>query len=215
MRFTGEQYYDETTIRKREESTFSKDRVDAYNMNSYNVNAPNIYSISSDNINLSINSIPQIGAENNIRLGYTAPKNGLFTISVVEASNYMMDHNIYLEDLLLNTLHKISESDYSFTTDGGEINDRFVLHFGVLGVDEPTTATQLIQLWAANSTINIFNEHNLSGDVKVLNTFGQVVVNTKLTGDANQQIVVNSQPGIYIVNITTKKGIVNKKVYLR
>jgi len=49
----------------------------------------------------------------------------------------------------------------------------------------------------------------------VLNTFGQVVVATKLNGDTNQQITVNAQPGIYIVNITTKRGTVNKKVYLK
>ena len=92
---------------------------------------------------------------------------------------------------------------------------RFYLHFSPLGVDEPTTATQLIKTWAANKTINIFNKQNLNGDIKVFNTFGQVVINTKLTGDDNQQITVNSQSGIYIVNITTNKGIANKKVYIK
>jgi len=49
----------------------------------------------------------------------------------------------------------------------------------------------------------------------VLNIFGQVAVAAKLSSNDNQQITVNSQPGIYIVHITTKKGTVNKKVYLR
>ena len=215
LHFSGEMYYDETTIRQRDESTYNKDRVDAFKMNSFNADSPNLYSISDDNINLSINSIPQIGTEHTIRIGIDAPINGLYKIKVVEASNYMMDNNIYLEDRLLKKWHKISESEYSFTTDAGDIVDRFVIHFGIVGVEESTTTPQLIKVWAANSSISIYNKENLSGKVKVINMYGQVIVNTKLSGDNNQQIILNSSAGYYIVNIITNKGVVNKKVYLK
>ncbi len=215
LRFSGEQYYDETTIRKRDESTFNKDRVDAFKMNSFNVNTPNIYTISNDEINLATNSIPYIDASNNIKVGVVVPKTGLYTISVIEASNYMMDHNVYLEDKLLNTLNKISESDYTFTSDAGDIRDRFVIHFGVLGVDEPINQPALVHVWASNNTLNIYNTNNYTGNIKVVNMFGQTVINTKLNGDNNQQLRVDVPTGYYIVNIITNKGVVNKKVYLR
>jgi hypothetical protein len=215
LRLTGEMYYDETTIRQLDESTFNKDRVDAFKMNSYNVNAPNVYSISNDNVNLSINSIPHIGTENNIRIGFTAPKNGLYKIKVVKASNYMMNNNIYLEDQLLNKWHKISESEYSFSSDAGDIADRFVIHFGVVGLEEITPSNDLIQLWTNHSIINLYNPENITGEIMVYNIMGQIVVQTKLNANMNQQIKLLAPSGYYIVNIVNNKQIINKKVFLR
>ena len=215
LRLTGNEYYDETKIWLKDESTYNRDRSDAIKMNSYNVNAPNLYTISADNINLAINSIPEIGVENSIPVGAVIPKTGNYTISITEVSDYITSNAIYLHDMLLNNWHKLSESNYNFTTDAGDIANRFVIHFGVLGVDEPTTISQLIQVWAAKRTINISNKENLSGKIKVLNMFGQVIVNTTLNGDNNQRITVNTTTGYYIVNIITNKGVVNKKVLLR
>ncbi|MBU2553432.1 MAG: T9SS type A sorting domain-containing protein [Bacteroidetes bacterium] len=215
IRLTGELYYDETTVRQRDESTFNKDRVDAFQMNSYNVNAPNVYSISEDNIHLAINSIPEIGAEHSIRMGMVAPKSGLYKLQVVEANNYMMDNKIYLEDLLLNNWHKISESEYSFTTEEGDINDRFVIHFGVVGVEETSPLEEILQLWTNNSTINLRNPENIAGELRVYNMIGQIVERTSLNRNTSQQINLLVPDGFYVVNILTKSQMINKKVYLR
>ncbi|MBU2553436.1 MAG: T9SS type A sorting domain-containing protein [Bacteroidetes bacterium] len=214
LRLTGELYYDETTIRQRDGSTFNKDRVDAFKMNSFNVNAPNVYSISEDNINLAINSIPEIGPGHTIRLGMLAPKSGLYKIQVVEASSYMMDNNIYLEDQLLSKWHKISESVYSFTTEAGDISDRFVIHFGVVGIEE-TAPTEEFQLWTNNSTLNLHNPENITGELRLYNMMGQIVEHISLNRNTNQQINLFVPDGFYIVNIVCRKQIINKKVYLR
>jgi len=126
----------------------------------------------------------------------------------------MEQYTVYLQDRQENTSTNIMNNTYSTLVSESGVG-RFYLHFSPLSVDEPTTASQLIKTWAANNIVKIYNKHNLSGDVKVINTFGQIILNTKLNGDINQQITVNSQSGIYIVNITTNKGIVNKKVYLK
>lgn len=215
IRLTGELYYDETTVRQRDESTFNKDRVDAFQMNCYNVNAPNVYSISEDNIHLAINSIPEIGAEHSIRMGMVVPKSGLYKLQVVEANNYMMDNKIYLEDLLLNNWHKISESEYSFTTEEGDINDRFVIHFGVVGVEETSPLEEILQLWTNNSTINLRNPENIAGELRVYNIIGQIVECTSLNRNTSQQINLLVPEGFYVVNILTKSQMINKKVYLR
>lgn len=215
LRFSGDVYYDETTIRQSDESTFNKDRVDAFKMNSFNAEAPNVYSISNDNINLSINSIPIIGTEHNIRIGIVAPIKGLYKIKVVEASNYIMNNNIYMEDLLLNKWHKISESEYSFTTDEGDIADRFVVHFGVVGLEELASSEELLYIWTNNSTINMYNPQKTSGELKVFNIMGQIVMQTKLNANTNQQIDLLVPNGYYIVNITTTEQIINKKVFLK
>jgi len=67
-------------------------------MNSYNVNAPNLYTISADNINLAVNSIPEIAVENSIAVGVVIPKQGEYTISITEVSEYISSNAIYLHD---------------------------------------------------------------------------------------------------------------------
>ncbi|MFA5418274.1 MAG: T9SS type A sorting domain-containing protein, partial [Bacteroidales bacterium] len=215
LRLSGDLYYDETTIRQRDESTFNKDRVDAFKMNSFNVNAPNVYSISEDNINLAINSIPEIGSGHTIRMGMLAPKSGLYKIQVVEASSYMMDNNIYLEDQLLSKWHKISENVYSFTTEAVDIADRFVIHFGVVGVEETMPLEEQIQLWTNNNTLNVHNPENMAGELRLYNMFGQIVEHISLNRNPNQQINLVVPDGFYVVNIETSQQIINKKVYLR
>ncbi len=213
LRLTGDQFYDETTIRKRDESTFSKDRVDAYNMNSFNVNAPNIYSISSDNVNLSVNSIPQIGTENNIRIGFTAPKNGLYTIKVVEASSYMMDYNIYLEDLMVNTLHKISDSDYSFTTDAGEIDDRFVLHFGITDINNDEEP-DMLNIWVYNNKLFIVSEIK-QARLEIFDMQGSLMSSKTINVNGKYSETLNFRSGIYVVRLQNGDMVESNRITIK
>ncbi len=122
---------------------------------------------------------------------------------------------VYLVDTKENTATNLKEHSYTTLVSESGVG-RFFLHFAeISSIIEPTTQIQLIQVWTSNNTINIFNKENLSGDVKVLNMFGQVILKTQLNGDSNQQLIINSPSGYYIVNIVTNKGVVNKKVYLR
>jgi len=157
LRLTGNNYYDETSIWLKDESTYNRDRSDAIKMNSYNVNAPNLYTISADNINLAVNSIPEIAVENSIAVGVVIPKQGEYTISITEVSEYISSNAIYLHDKLLNNWHKLSQSDYFFTTDAGDIANRFAIHFGVTDIND-NNKTDILNIWAYNNTLNIISE---------------------------------------------------------
>ena len=74
LRLTGNKYYDETSIRIKDESTYNRDRTDAIKMNSYNVNVPNLYTISANNINLAVNSIPEIAVGKQYSCWYSNSK---------------------------------------------------------------------------------------------------------------------------------------------
>ncbi len=86
-----------------------------------------------------------------------------------------------------------------------KINDRFVIHFGIVGINEPTSQPELIQVWATDHIINIHNANNYTGNIKVFSIFGQAILKTKLTGNQNQQVRVDAPNGYYVINITTKK----------
>jgi hypothetical protein len=121
-----------------------------------------------------------------------------------------------LEDLALDVKVSLKENQrYTFTSEIGDNPDRFILHFGIVGIDDDITLNNNIQIWSYNKTINILNTNNYIGDIKVVNMYGQTVLSTKLNGDSTQKLIINAPSGYYIINTITQKGVVNKKVYLR
>lgn len=79
---------------------------------------PQIYSIDDDGTLYAINERP----EGEVRLGYIAAEKGMLTISATR-----MDQNVVLRDLQLGIDHNLSEGDYTFSTEAGTNDTRFVL----------------------------------------------------------------------------------------
>ncbi len=66
----------------------------------------------------------------------------------------------------------------------------------------------------ANSMLYIMAEEKIQS-VKVLNTLGQEIYNRSTTGDMNEMNVSSFNPGIYLLQVYTKKGMVTKKVRIK
>nr|WP_314895938.1 T9SS sorting signal type C domain-containing protein [uncultured Flavobacterium sp.] len=66
-----------------------------------------------------------------VRLGYFSAVAGTFNINIdsKEGVFNQSDTGIYLEDKLLNAIHDLKQGPYSFTTEKGTFNDRFVLRY--------------------------------------------------------------------------------------
>lgn len=66
-----------------------------------------------------------------VRLGYFSAVAGTFNINIdsKEGIFNQSDTGIYLEDKLLNAIHDLKQGPYSFTTEKGTFNDRFVLRY--------------------------------------------------------------------------------------
>lgn len=79
---------------------------------------PQLYTLDQKNTKYSINERP-LGE---VRLGYVATKKGELTISAVR-----MDQPVLLRDNLMQTTHDLSMGGYTFATEAGTIDDRFVL----------------------------------------------------------------------------------------
>lgn len=108
--------------------------------------------------------------------------NDTFTLGlkVVEAGEYKISLNqidglfsegqlIYLEDKFLSTMHNLSDSEYSFSTEAGEFNNRFVLRFNdeLMNIDQPINPNAIAVIVSEN-TIKI-NSGNL--EMKSINIY--------------------------------------------
>ena len=215
LRLSGSNHYDETTIMLDERSTFNRDRRDALKMYSFDNAVPQLYSFSDNQIPLAVNSIPEITTENSIPLGMRVAEQGIYSISVSQNSQTIGVNGIYLEDQIQNTLHKLSDGEYSFMTESGDITNRFTIHFGIVGIDESISQAATIRTYASNNTLYILNPQQKRGTVSIYNLTGYKVAAFKLTGDTKQQQTLNLADIINIVKIQTNDEVISEKVIFR
>jgi len=64
-----------------------------------------------------------------VPLGFHSAVEKSYTISIAAAEGVLENQQVYLEDRWLNLMHNLKQSDYSFTTQAGTFNNRFVLRF--------------------------------------------------------------------------------------
>ena len=215
LRLAYNNYYDETSIMLDEQSTFNRDCRDALKMFSFDNAVPQLYCFSDNEIPLAVNSMPEITTQKSIPLGMHLPEQGIFTISISQPSISIGLAGIYLEDHVQNTIHKLSESDYSFVAESGDINDRFTIHFGIVGIDESISQVSKIQTYASNNTLYILNPNQKRGTVTIYNLTGQKVTTFKLTGETRQQQQLNIADMINIVKIQTNDEVISEKVIFK
>lgn len=84
--------------------------------------------------------------QDQVLLGYKSTVNDNFSIRIDHLDGLFENQNIYLEDRLLNIIHDLKLSPYTFTSAIGSFDDRFVLRYtttGMLGQSEFDTSSVL------------------------------------------------------------------------
>lgn len=84
--------------------------------------------------------------QDEIVLGYKSTISGIYTIEIDEADGVIKEQEIYIIDKLNNTSHNLKNSPYSFFTEKGTFNDRFVMRYTdkTLGVTDFETTKGVI-----------------------------------------------------------------------
>ncbi|MDR4989335.1 MAG: T9SS type A sorting domain-containing protein [Bacteroidales bacterium] len=204
LRLAANGYWDETTIRIRENSEFSRDRQDAFKLFSLNAEVPQLYSKSSDLVQLSINSVPEIGDETVFPVGMRIPAEGEYTISLQELTGVFATESIYLTDLKLNKEMLLDANNpYTFTASPDDDPIRFKLHFSTM--DDPTNIEDVdapsVKLWYSNNTLYV-NSRDESATVEVYDISGRRLQQFH-AGAGEQSFRLNLANGVYIVRSTT------------
>jgi hypothetical protein len=212
LRLSSQNYYDETTIALTEECSFNRDRKDAVKLYSFSSTIPQLYSISKDEANLAINSIPEMTDETPIPLGVCIPKAGIYTISQQTSTSSFTSNMLYLEDKVTNSLNKISEEDYQFTSPEGDISNRFVLHFGMTDIND-NDKTDILNIWTYNNTLNIISETK-QANLQIFDIQGRLISHKIINIDGKYSEMLNLRSGIYIVRLQNSNIVQSKQIML-
>ncbi len=150
-----------------------------------------------------------------VPLGFKTTVAGTFEIQLADFDGlFTQGQAIYLEDKVLNVIHDLRESNYSFTTAVGTFEERFELQFqnGTLGV--PTFNEEGVVVYKNNQTIFINTGVTLMKEVKIFDIRGRLVAekNNINATDVNFSHL-NTAQQVLLVQITTEAGeLITKKV---
>ena len=152
-----------------------------------------------------------------VQLGYYVPATGTFSIGIAAVDGlFTTNQNIYLEDTQLGIIHDLKQSVYSFSTNTGENNTRFILRYTneTLGNDD-FISNDLVTVYSNTSIVVESNKEMLS-NVKVYNVLGQLLLDKSNINSSYFEInslQKNNQALIVQVELNNGNQIVRKIIY--
>jgi|GEM_PF-3556369 len=211
LRLTSGNFYNETSLLLDAQSSFQRDRRDALKLFSFNPEIPQLYSFSSDQAQLSVNSIPYVDGATTVNLGFLAAHQDTYEISL-QTQTGNMNHLIYLEDKLTTQMHNLSTHSYTFGSDAGQIDDRFTLHFGVTGINPHETPT--LNAYCVNATLYITGE-NGPANLEIFALSGKRIASEKVILNGLFSKKVDLSTGMYLVRVTNNNMVKTAKIVIR
>ncbi|WP_299382637.1 lamin tail domain-containing protein [uncultured Lacinutrix sp.] len=141
----------------------------------------------------------------------------IYSISIPQLEGDFFNNNtIYLEDSLMNTVHDLSNSTYTFTSTPGEFNDRFKIVFtnntlSTVDLESNPENFSIVELQNNNVKFSI-NSNNLTiKSVEILDLLGRKVYNFRGSENTETYNLSNLSSSVYIAKIELSNGTVITK----
>jgi hypothetical protein len=172
--------------------------------------APMFYSVSGSSL-YALNTLPAVSNELAIPFGFM--KNSATNYSIELAKNIPATI-VYLTDIKTGTVTNLTdEGAYHFTAAEGDDANRFTLHFGTLGMDDPST-TAPVNIYAYGGVVYL-NGPDAKASVTITDLTGRVVMAERVNGNGLAMLNAAKLPkGVYVVTAVAGSRVVSAKVIL-
>ena len=197
-------------------------QLDALKLMNTHPGIPNLYAIATDTARLSIYALPDtFDSVETVPLGLTTAQDGYISFKATDIENMPAGLYVYLSDTKTGIRQDLQNAPpYRLYLASGEYKNRFFLNFSTKepaqGGSSGTLSNGSFNAYSAGGTLFVNGGLNPgeTGEVRVINLLGQVVLRTEISGNNNQQLNSNFAPGIYLVNFSAPEGIQTKKVLI-
>ena len=174
-----------------------------------------LYSLA-ESTRLAIQARPEFAPSDVVPMGFKVTNAGQFTISLDHMDGlFEQGQDIYLKDNLLGLYHDLGESNYTFTSEAGTINDRFEVVYTTqaLGSKTPQLDPNSIIVYKQGNTININSGTAAMTGVTIYDVRGRILYSNKKI-NATQTAINSLQVAqeVLIVEISTVRGKVSKRI---
>jgi len=201
---SGNGYTDEAVVRFVPEATAAFDgEFDAHKLYGDVDEAAQLYTLGTTP--LAINALPETDA---VPVGVHVGANGVYTIAATEVNNIP---EVTLEDTKTGIYTDLLKGSYSFSFTPGENEQRFMLHFGPLAVNN--VENSFANIYSNSHTVYIDMKDNMKGNIFVYNMTGQLVA--KVPASQGRSTINLANTGNYIVKVICDKSTMVKKVFIQ
>lgn len=192
----GDTHYNTTKFRVRPEATTAFEvQYDASMILPFDTQLPQIYSISSDNKDLGINSLPESTESTTIGVRLEA---GTYTISTVGTPMTLTLLELY-DKQTATTCNLLTIASYTFDhPTSGDIRDRFVLRTSRISTGVSTMTDNGSRLWAANYSLKV-ESTTLGSQIQIIDLSGVVIYQGFISSSYSQYSLPSK--GVYLVKI--------------
>jgi len=182
-----------------------------------NENAPQLYSIISEQEKLSTNYLPQVSINTTVQLGLKVGISGTYFIEANNLNSFGALTEIILEDLFTGIFHDFrQDSIYSFNANPEDDEARFLLHFyDVTGINE-TNAAADVKIWTFDKNIYIKNNNSKTKKAyyQIYNIMGQKIIEGEIKNNSEIVLHLNVREGNYILRFVSDK-VYTKKIFIK
>ena len=150
-----------------------------------------------------------------VALGYYSSINGTYQISLSNFDGLFLNQDVFLEDKLLNVIHNLKTSSYSFVTTIGTFENRFqIIYSNPLSIDQPIFNDNSVIVYKQNQDIQVETTNYLIDSIEVFDIRGRKLFGKKEINSNKFSIKnLDSSQQVLIVKIISEDGIiVNKKI---
>ena len=132
-----------------------------------------------------------------IQLGFKSTLVGNFEIDLSDFDGLFENQTVYLEDTMLHIIHNLNENPYSFTTEAGTFDARFVLRFtnvslGISELDFNSNAVIVYKNAAQKIVINSRVKEMKS--IRIFDTLGRLIWHSENV-NSKEQIIAEIPSG--------------------
>lgn len=181
----------------------------AEKMYSYNPASPALYTIKNEG-QFSIDFRQEITDQKTIQLGFKAGEAGIY--SFVADGNEAFGQ-LFLEDRTLGTQHNLKLNPvYTFSASITDDPERFLLHFGTVGVNE-TLPTMNPVVFMANNQLHI-NKLTENASLRIIDVQGKEITTMHLQ-PGDHQLSLNVSTGIYMLVFQGKSQTSASKIFMK
>jgi hypothetical protein len=217
MKVSGNNFSDEIIVQFREDATTGyDDQIEAKKLTGQN-EAPQLSSVITDNMKLSINSLPFSATTTIVPLNFSLNAESEVSFNVSNLESFDQSSTIFLEDKLLNQMIDLRETPTcTFTHSTGNDALRFNLHF--YGVN--TTGELAVKDYNIWSTVDHINIHipALTGQkalVVLYDLLGHQLLSQQLNLGSPTTIAVPQFNGMGIVKVISGGNVYSEKVFIQ
>ncbi|WP_166960365.1 hypothetical protein [Yeosuana marina] len=142
----------------------------------------------------------------------------LYTLSIAKLQgDFLSTNTIYVLDNLTNILHDLSTSDYTFTSDVGEFNDRFQIVFkasntlSTADVQLDNSTVKILQIDDTHVSFKASNNLNIK-TVTIFDLLGRQLYQLKGSHNIETYKLANLKNAVFIAKIELSNGsVITKK----